>query len=73
MNFLARILPLWMQPYAGRIFLTVLGLLIGISFLTLGFWRTMLIVLLAAAGYLLGKWEDGALDMSRMPRPRRWR
>lgn len=53
--------PESIQPYVGRILMTLAGFVIAVLFLTLGFWRTLLIAALAAAGYLLGKWEDGAL------------
>ena len=67
MRFLTRILPESLKPYAGRIFMTAFGFIIAVLFLTIGFWRTMLIVVLSVAGYLFGKWEDGALDVSRLP------
>lgn len=73
MNFITRLLPQAAKPYAGRIALTALGFAVAILFLTIGFWRTILIVLLTAIGYVLGKWEDGALDVSRVPIPGRWR
>ncbi len=64
-NIISRILPESIRPYTGRIVLTVLGLAIAISFLLLGFWRTVLLVALAAAGFLLGKYEDGAFSFGR--------
>ncbi|MGD9559636.1 MAG: DUF2273 domain-containing protein [Oscillospiraceae bacterium] len=73
MSFLTRFFPEAAKPYAGRIIMTLFGLIIAILFLTIGFWRTLLILILSAAGYLLGKWEDGALDTSRLPIPGRWR
>ena len=67
MNFLTKILPEPIRPFMGRIVLTLLGFLTAILCLTLGFWKTLLIVTLTCVGYLLGKWEDGALDVSRLP------
>lgn len=67
MKLIARYLPEPLKPYAGRLVLTVLGFATAILFLTIGFWRTILIVLLVAAGLLLGTWQDGALDSSSIP------
>lgn len=67
MRLLTRILPESLKPYAGRIFMTAFGFIIAVLFLTAGFWRTMLILVLTVVGYLLGKWQDGALDTSRLP------
>lgn len=73
MRFIARFLPDSMKPFAGRIVMTAFGFLIAVLFLTIGFWRTLLILILSVAGYLLGKWEDGALDIERLPIPGRWK
>ena len=73
MHLLTRFLPDSVKPYAGRIAMTIFGFIIAILFLTIGFWRTMLILVLSVLGYLLGKWEDGALDTSRLPVPRRFK
>ena len=73
MRFLTGLFPERMRPYAGRIIMTAFGFLIAVLFLTLGFWRTLLILILSVAGYLLGKWEDGALDIERLPIPSRWK
>lgn len=73
MNFLTRFLPPTLQPYSGRILLTAIGLIVAILFLTIGFWRTLLIAVLTCIGYMVGKWEDGALDVDRLPIPARWR
>lgn len=67
MSFLARFFPEGLKPYAGRIVMTVFGLISAILFLTLGFWRTLVILVLCVLGYMLGRWEDGALDVSRLP------
>ena len=72
MNFLTKILPESIRPFLGRIVLTLLGFLTAILFLTLGFGKTLLILILTCIGFLLGKWADGALDLSRLP-IRNWR
>ena len=73
MSLLTRFLPQAAQPYAGRIVMTVFGFIVALLFLTIGFWRTILILILSAIGFLFGKWEDGALNVSRLPLPCRWR
>ncbi len=73
MSFLARFFPDWMGPYAGRIVLTVLGFVVAILFLTIGFWPTILILALCVGGFLLGKWEDGAFSLARLPQRGRWK
>lgn len=66
MKLLGRWIPEEARPYLGRIVWTVLGFVIALLFLFLGFWRTILIVALTGLGYLLGTWMDGALDISRL-------
>lgn len=73
MHLLTRLLPDAAKPYAGRIVMTVFGFIIAVLFLTIGFWRTLLILILSVVGYLLGRWEDGVLDLSRLPMPGRFR
>jgi uncharacterized membrane protein len=41
-------------PYAGRIICTILGIICAIIWLLIGFWRMLLLAILAALGYLLG-------------------
>ena len=73
MKLVSRYLPEPLKPYAGRLVLTILGFAVAILFLTIGFWRTILIVLLVAAGFLLGTWQDGALNTASLPLGNRWR
>lgn len=68
-----RFLPPSLQPYWIRIAATLLGFIVGILMLTIGFWRTLLLVLLTLGGYLLGKLLDGSLNTSRIPLLNRWR
>lgn len=44
------------QPNTVR--LSALGFIIAISFLSLGFWRTVLIILLTGAGFVYGQYKD---------------
>ena len=73
MKIITRFRPPSLRPYSGRILLTAIGFIVAILFLTIGFWRTLLIVILTGIGYMLGKWEDGALDVNRLPIPARWK
>ncbi len=41
-------------PFRERILWTVLFVIIGILFLTIGVWRTLLLVVLGTAGYIIG-------------------
>lgn len=66
-KLIERIFPEPVRPYTGRILITLLGFVVAVLFLTLGFWRTILIVALCVIGYSVGKWADGALDTSRLP------
>lgn len=54
----ARIGP-GLAPYRCRLAGMALGLFIAILFMTLGFWRTILIVFLVGTGYAIGSWFDG--------------
>lgn len=66
--------PLSWRPYMGRILCTLIGLAVGILLLTLGFWRTLLLVLVTSIGYFAGKWKDGAINPNNIPRSlTRWR
>lgn len=44
------------QPNTVR--LSALGFIIAVSFLSLGFWRTVLIILLTGAGFVYGQYKD---------------
>ena len=46
------------KHYSGRLIFTALGLLIAISFLTLGFFKTAVILLCCVVGYALGAAKD---------------
>jgi len=55
-------LSFW-QPYRGRVVFTLIGLLTAGSFLTLGFWKTMLILLCCSIGYVVGMYKDKIIDL----------
>lgn len=48
---------LW-EKHRGKIFGLLAGLLFGLLVLTLGFWRTLLVGLFMAAGFVIGKRID---------------
>ncbi|TFE00137.1 DUF2273 domain-containing protein [Jeotgalibacillus sp. R-1-5s-1] len=50
-------------PYRGRLLGLVLGVILAILIITVGFGPTLLIVTLAVLGYLVGMWRDGKLDI----------
>lgn len=66
-KLIEKIFPEPLKPYAGRIVLTGLGFVVAVLFLTLGFWKTILIILLSVIGFALGKLADGDFDTSRLP------
>ncbi|ERG67696.1 DUF2273 domain-containing protein [Exiguobacterium chiriqhucha] len=51
-------------PYRFRLIGIVVGVVIAVLFLTIGFGQTVLIVTLALVGFLIGKWGDGALHVN---------
>lgn len=58
-----------LRPYRGRIIASLIGLVIGILLLTIGFWRTLLLVLAVGIAYIIGMWKDGkfAVNMPWLP------
>lgn len=52
-----------LRPYRYRLLGGLVGLILAILFLTIGFGPTLLIVVFATIGYLIGQWRDNALDV----------
>lgn len=48
----------WFLPRRSRIIGVFLGFLTAVLLMSLGFWRTLLLALLAAVGYFIGLWRD---------------
>lgn len=46
------------REHPGRVVGTALGLLVGLCLIWLGLWRTLVLTLLTAIGYSIGKWTD---------------
>ena len=55
-------LSLW-TTHKARLLGVIIGLLIGILFLTLGFWRTLFLVICMTIGYLIGQKIDHQEDL----------
>ncbi|MDR2939891.1 MAG: DUF2273 domain-containing protein [Clostridiales bacterium] len=47
-----------LKPYLWRIIFTIIGLLVAVSFLLIGFFKTILVLLCCAIGYLVGLAHD---------------
>lgn len=62
---LRRFLPDSVKPYAGRILITVLALVAAILMLTIGFWKTILVVAVVTVGYFFGLWIDGGIHFKK--------
>lgn len=63
MDWKELLIYLWAQ-HRGKLVGTVIGLGIGLLIAFFGFWRALVILLLMAAGYVIGKGIDqsGGLD-----------
>jgi uncharacterized membrane protein len=48
----------FLRKYWGRVLGSAAGLLVAVLFLTVGFFRTLLIVICMAVGYFLGMFRD---------------
>jgi len=48
---------IWLN-YKGRILGTIIGIILALSFLVLGFWRTVFWVILALLGLFVGSFID---------------
>lgn len=55
----------FLKPYLGRIVATVAFLVVGILFLTIGFWSTLLLIILVLAGYAFGCIRDGVMPFRK--------
>lgn len=57
--------------YRNQIVFTLLFILIGVLFMTLGFWKTMLFILFTGSGYFIGLAKDEQRSISSMIAPLR--
>lgn len=51
-------------PYRNQIIFTILASLIAILLMTIGFWKTGLLVALTGIGYFIGKTQDEKRSIS---------
>lgn len=58
-----KLLPEDIQGYIGRIVFTIIGLVVGVLCLTIGFWKTLLLVVLVFIGFLIGSIIDGKISI----------
>lgn len=55
---------LWaLENHPGKLIGTSLGFVLGLLMVTLGFWRTMVLLLFVIIGYLVGKRQDDHQDI----------
>jgi len=55
-----------LNEHPGKIIGIILGFLIGLVVVLLGFWRTLIISLFVLAGFYLGKRRDEHKDFSQL-------
>lgn len=53
-----------LDNHPGKLLGTSIGFILGLLFVTLGFWRTLVLVLFAVIGFVLGKRQDEHKDLS---------
>ncbi|MTD38086.1 DUF2273 domain-containing protein [Erwinia sp. CPCC 100877] len=52
-----------LKPYRFRIMWTALFFLLALLFISIGFWKTIVLLIFAAIGYIIGKMRDEDLDI----------
>ncbi|MFK4567051.1 DUF2273 domain-containing protein [Enterococcus sp. UD-01] len=52
-----------LKPYRFRIIWTSLFFLLALLFISIGFWKTIVLLIFAAIGYIIGKMRDEDLDI----------
>ena len=65
LNDLLKEMLTWGTPACG-VFCGVLGILLAILLLTIGFWKTLFVALLCAVGVLLGAVKDKASFLNNL-------
>ncbi|BAL62010.1 DUF2273 domain-containing protein [Melissococcus plutonius] len=51
------------QPYRFRMMWSLLFFLLSLVLLSIGFWKSFILILFAAIGYIIGKMRDDNLDV----------
>ena len=54
------------KEHPNTVVLTILGLIIALCFIILGFWATIFIILLTGAGFIYGQYKDKELWVYHM-------
>lgn len=54
------------KPYRGRLFGLTAGLIVAVLFLTIGFFKTFLIIICVAVGFIVGFFFDDKADLGNM-------
>jgi len=52
-----------LDNHPGKLIGTLIGFLLGLLMVTLGFWRTLVLALFAILGFVLGKRQDDHKDI----------
>lgn len=53
-----------LDSHPGKLVGTTIGFILGLFFVTLGFWRTLALLLFVLLGFFLGKRQDEHQDIS---------
>ena len=56
----------WAEPVKYRLIGPLLGLVTAILFLTVGFFKTLLIIICVTAGFVMGYFFDNKADLGNM-------
>jgi uncharacterized membrane protein len=57
MDFFEQI-PLWIKKNPGKTIGAAIGFVIGVLLFTIGWWKTLIVLLLAFIGFIIGKSRD---------------
>ncbi len=50
------------DKYKWRIICSIIALIVALLFINIGFWKTLLIMILILIGYLIGNWKDSGAN-----------
>lgn len=56
---------IWLQ-YGGRILGTLIGLILGLIYLFVGFWKTLFFAILVGLGFFIGRQLDQKEDLKQV-------
>lgn len=55
----------WLNKNLHTVIYMLIGLCLAVGILKIGFWRTFLVALCLAGGYIIGSWHDGNPNLIR--------